>query len=237
MKMDNKRRRPSPLFVVLTTAAVVIIATTLLGWLNARSHRVRARVEIADPVIDNREAKSSIPRDSSSLPDGEVSRMAIRVRESTGLLMVLATLAVSEQMNNRNHPEVDSLVRLMAARNLIPPGINQSPTSAVLSSEHAAIHIRYRPQPLGIEVVSIGREKIDGPALITRLTVGGDDTTGALLLIARKTQDTTLPVAFASVAQVTALNWSVEPLRERSFTPQEVEQLNIWANQYGATNK
>jgi hypothetical protein len=46
-----------------------------------------------------------------------------------------------------------------------------------------------------------------------------------------------LPAAFSSIAQIAALNWSVEPLHEGLFTPQEIERLSAWAEQYGETNK
>ena len=146
-------------------------------------------------------------------------------------------LAVSEQMNDRNPVNVDNLIGLMAARNLVPLGIGRSSAKGALVSDRATIYFRYRSQPLGIEVVSIGKDRIDGPAIIARLAAGGDDNSSALLFIARKTQDITLPAAFASIAQVAALNWSVEPLREGSFTPQEIERLNAWAKQYGASSK
>jgi hypothetical protein len=172
-----------------------------------------------------------VPAPGAILPDGEVARLAMRAREATGLLMGLAVLAVNEQMNNRRLIAVESLTSLMAQRNLFPPGVNWTETQGALSSDHATIYVRYRPQPLGIEIVSIGRERIDGPALIARLTAG-PGVSGALLLVARKTEGVRLPEPFAPLAGVAALNWSVEPLRERQFTPQEINTLNNWAQQY-----
>jgi hypothetical protein len=65
--------------------------------------------------------------------------MAVRVREASGLLMGLAMLAVSEQMNDRNPVNVDALIGLIAARNLIPPGIDQSLAKGALASDRAVI--------------------------------------------------------------------------------------------------
>jgi hypothetical protein len=237
MKSEKIGWRPSPMVVVLSTASIVIVVTMALGWLNARRYRTNARVEIGEPAGTIEASAPSKSANASILADGDVARMAVRVREASGLLMGLAMLAVSEQMNNRNPVDVNTLIGLMAARNLVPPGIGRSSAKGVLVSDRAMIYVRYRSQPLGIEVVSIGKERIDGPAIIARLAAGGDDNTGTLLFIARKTQDTTLPAAFTSIAQVAALNWSVEPLREGSFTPQEIERLSTWARQYGATSK
>ena len=232
MKTDGKRWRLSPPLVVVTTAMIVVASTILLGWLNARSYRVKARVEIADPAIDGYAAASSVPSNVSGLPDGEVARMAARVREATGLLMGLSMLAINEQMNNRRLLDVESLINLMARSNLFPPGVNRTAAQGVLSSDRATIYVRYRSLPLGVEVVSIGRERLDGPAIIVRLTAGADDNSGALLLVAKRIEGVRLPEPFAPLADIAALNWSVEPLRERQFTPQEIDALNIWAQQY-----
>ncbi len=232
MKTDGKRWRPSPPLVVVATAMIVIATTMLLGWLNARSYRVKARVEIPDPVVEHSAAASPASGNLSTLPDGEVARMAARVREATGLLMGLTMLAVSEQMNDRSLTNVEALINLMARRNLFPPGVNQAGAQGVLSSDHATIYVRYRPAPLGVEVVSIVHERLDGPALIARLTTGADDNSGALLFVARQTEGAKLPEPFAPLADIAALNWSIEPLRERQFTPQEIDSLNAWAQQY-----
>lgn len=232
MKIDRKRWRPSPSLVVVTTAVTIIASMMLLGWLSARSHRVKARVEIADPVIDVSPAASPASADVSGLPDGEVARMAMRVREATGLLMGLTMLTVNEQMNNRSPAGVEALINLMAQRDLFPPGVNRADAQGVLSSDHATIYVRYRPAPLGLEVVSIGREQLDGLAVITRLTTGGDDNSGVLLFVARKIEGVKIPEPFAPLADIAAMNWSIELLRERQFTPQEIDSLNMWAQQY-----
>jgi hypothetical protein len=57
-----------------------------------------------------------------------------------------------------------------------------------------------------------------------------------VLLIARKAE-TPIPAPFTPISQILAIGWSVEPLRERSFTPEEIERLNAWAQQYAATGK
>jgi hypothetical protein len=102
----------------------------------------------------------------------------------------------------------------------------------VLESARALIYVRYRPEPLAIEVISVGRERLDGPALIGRIATGGQvDTsanTGATLFVARGLGDVQLPEPFAPAARMTALNWTPEPLRDRAFTPQEMEQINGW---------
>jgi hypothetical protein len=236
MKSEKKRWCPSPPLIVVLTAVIVVAGILLAGWLNARRYRVKARVEIGEPAIEMQPVRSTIAGSSISLPDGEVAKTAVRVREVTGLLMGLATLAVTEQMSNRSPANADALIEMMAKRNLLPPSVRQTSTKDVLISDSSTIYARYRSAPLGIEIVSIGGERTDGPTIIMRLAAGSDDDSGAVLLIARKSE-APIPAPFAPVSQIIAMGWNVEPLRERSFTPEEIEQLNAWTRQYAATGK
>ncbi|MGH9840365.1 MAG: hypothetical protein ACREEM_16420 [Blastocatellia bacterium] len=236
MRSEKKRWRPSPPLIVTLTVVIVIAGMLLAGWLNARRYRVKARVEIAEPALELQTSQSSVIATAVGLPDGEVARTATRVREVTGLLMGLAMLAITEQMGNRTPANADALVELMAKRNLLPPSVRQTSTKGVLISDRATIYVHYRSAPLGVEVASVGSERADGPAIIARLAAGGDDDSGAVLLIARKAE-TPMPAPFVPLSQILATGWNVEPLRERSFTPEEIEHLNAWTRQYAATGK
>jgi hypothetical protein len=236
MKSEKRRWRPSPLIVVLTTAAIVIVVTMVLGWLNARRYRTTASVEIGEPAVA---IEASLPPASvvtSILPDDEVARMAMRIRETTGLLMGLTILAISEQISNRNPGNVEALVNLMSQRNLLPPGIDRV-SGGALASDHATIYVRYCSRPIGVEVVSVGREKLDGPAVIARLYAGGDDDAGAVLLIAKRFEGIAIPRAFAPLTEIATFDWSIEQLRERSFAERELNRINEWARGYGAPGK
>lgn len=236
MRSQKKRWRPSPPLIVTLTVVTVIAGMLIAGWLNARRYRVKARVEIAEPAIAVQQSQASVVATAIGLPDGEVARTAARVREVTGLLMGLAMLAITEQMGNRSPANADALVELMAKRNLLPPRVRQTSTKGVLISDCATIYVRYRSAPLGIEVASVASERADGAAIIARLAAGGDDNSGAVLLIARKAE-TPIPTPFEPLSQILAMGWNIEPLRERSFTREEIEHLNTWTRQYAATGK
>jgi hypothetical protein len=236
VRTEKKFWRPSPAVITLTTAVAVIAMTMLIGWLNARRYRVNARVEIGGPIAVNEEPTSLAPT-TSLPPDGEVARLAERIREATGLLMGLTVLAVTEQMNNRSLANTDGLIALMSQHRLFPPQVNTTSTKGVLASSRATICLRYRAQPLGIEIVSVGRNALDGPAVIVRMDASGTDDSGAVLLVAKRRENVALPEAFTPLSKMTSLNWSIEPLRERSFDPQEVDQLHRWTAQHAANGK
>jgi hypothetical protein len=226
MKPENRLRRLSPAFIAFGTVVILIAGTMFIGWLNARRYRVNARVEIAAPVAANNAQVSPASPIAANLPDGEVARLAARIREATGLLMGLTVLSVTEQMSNRTPATADALLGLMSQRNLYPPGISHSATNGALVSARATLYLRYRLQPLGIEVVSIGRERSDGPAVIARLDATGDDHSGAALLIAKSSAGVVLPEPFKPLPEVAALGWSVEALRERPVAIEEIDELN-----------
>jgi hypothetical protein len=228
MSVAKQRWRPSPLVVVSATAAGMIALVLALNWIAVRRQRVNAHVEIADPVIESVIARSTSGAPLKGLPDGEVERTAARVRDASALTMGLTLFAVNEGLNRRAIANVESLVSRFAARGLLPPGIRQNAAQGVLESERALIYVRYRPEPLAVEVVSVGRERSDGPSLIGRIATGADEEAGASLFVAHGLGDVPLPEPFTPAARMAALNWTPEPLRERTFTPQEAEQINGW---------
>jgi hypothetical protein len=234
MKKIKNRRRPSPALVVTATALCVISLVIVANLISARWSRLNARVEIADPLIESIDTQAKKISTSFNLPDGEVERTASRVREASALVMGLTLMAVSEVLARRSVPSVETLLSLFVERKLLPPGIRPHDAKGILKSDHATIYIRYRPEPLAIEIVSIGRDERDGPAIITRIVTGVDDSSGASLLIAKQIKEMSIPAPFLPIAQVTAMNWSVEPLREPALSSQEIETVNAWLQSQGA---
>ncbi len=231
--MKRKHWRLSPVQVTISTAAFIILLMLALGWLSARRNHFTARVEIADPVIETAAAKFKPNHATQLLPDGEVERTALRVREVSALVIGLTLFAVNEGLARRSIPNVDAFTGRFAARGFLPPGIECHAANGVLSSDHAVIYIRYRPDPLAVEIVSLGRERLDGPAIIGRIVTGGDEGADASLFIARELGDVALPAPFVPNVQISAMNWSVEMLRERTLAPEEWEQINAWLRTRG----
>jgi hypothetical protein len=100
----------------------------------------------------------------------------------------------------------------VTTQNLLPPGVTLT-QSGVLVSQYGTLSIRYRPAPLGIEVVSAGHRPEDGPALIVRIPDELSDKGEARLFIAGSLSDVRIPAPFAPSAEVIALGWAPETLR------------------------
>ncbi len=233
MRKNRKRWRLSQPVVVLATSLCVIAFVILSSFASARRNRINARVEIEDPLVETTAAQSQTIPPSFALPDGEMERTAARVREVSALALGLTLLSVNEAIARRPAMNVAALVDRFAANGLLPPGVKKHSASGVLESDRAVIYARYRVEPLAVEIISIGHEPKDGPPIIGRIATGVNEDASATLFIARQTSGVSIPEPFVPITQVAAMNWSVEPLRERAFTPQELEQINGWLHSQG----
>lgn len=211
-----------PHVIVLVTVCGVVGGLLLTRWIVARRQRVTAQVEVAAPQIEAAQPKASASP-PSALPDGEVERTAARVREVSALVMGLTLLAIQEAIAGNNLTSSEALAERFVARQLLPPTIRPAAARGVLESDMAVLYIRYRVEPLALEVVSLGRSPEDGAPIIGRIVTGKEEHSA--LFIARQSKGATLPDPFLPAAQVIALHWSAEPWRERAFAPQEMEQI------------
>jgi hypothetical protein len=227
--------RPSSALVVTATATLVLATVITLNWLNARRARVNAHVEIAAPQFAPMQAQRANAASQGSLPDGEVERLALRVREVSALLLGLNAVAANHQLQHRSLHHVEHLLNALVQAAPLPPGLERVAGQGAFVSKHATIYVRYRPQPFGLEIVSVGRELLDGPAVLGRMDAGAQP--GAWLFIARKITGATIPAPFAPLEQVIALNWQSEPLREREGSAPELAQLQTWAESYAVANR
>lgn len=223
MKQATRHWLLQPHVIVLMTVLGVVVGLLLVRWIAARRQGVTARVEVAAPQIEAGPQKASASPPPRALPDGEVERTAARVREVSALVMGLTLLAIQEALAGNTLTSSEALTERFVAQRLLPPTIRSSSTHGVLESDTAVLYIRYRVEPLALEVVSLGRTPEDGVPIIGRIVTGKDEHSA--LFIARQGKGATLPEPFLPAAQVIALNWSAEPWRERAFAPQELEQM------------
>lgn len=228
MTGHKKSFRPSPGIVAIATAGILLLLPLAGRWVIARRSGIKAQVEIAAPEIQNGAARAAAQPNAWLFPEGEIERTALRVREVSALVIGLTLFAVNEGIGKRPVPTIESLLPRFTVQGLLPPDLQRMPLAGTLSSPWGALYLRYRPEPLAIEVISIGQGPMDGPALLGRLITGTEEAGSTTLFIARDRTHFTLPEAFASDAQLRAMNWNQEPLRERSFTPEERQQLEAW---------
>jgi hypothetical protein len=206
----------SPAIVAGLTAAIVVIAPFAIRIaLNARATTVDPRVTLDSAGSLTTAGFTTAARQPGvvTVMDGEVSRTADRIGEATALALASSLYAATEQIKGRAPRNVRNLLSNLATQNLLPPGLALTQTEGTLASRYSSISVRYRPAPLGIEIVSLGREPADGPALMVRVPDEAAEKGEAKLYIANSLTDVRIPAPFAPAAAVIALGWSPERLR------------------------
>jgi hypothetical protein len=151
-----------------------------------------------------------------SVSAGEVSRTEERIRETTALALSVSLFAATESLSHRLPAGERALLSGVQKAALLPPGMQLVENPGLVSSERGTFHVRYRLEPLGIEVVSIGRERTDGPMLLLRvpsMIAGKDETRDVVLYMATRLDEITIPQPFASEAQIITFGFAPEPLR------------------------
>jgi hypothetical protein len=208
--MIIQQLRSSPKMIVCLTALFTGAALLLIASFQAKAVDPRVTIEF------NRGStvKQSSPQRTTiaTMIDGEVARTAERIGEATAMALSASLYAASEQIKGRDPRDTQDLLARIAAKNLLPPGLSLTKGSALVSA-YGALSVRYRPAPLGVEVVSLGNRREDGPALIVRIPDELSDKGEAKLFIAGSLSDVRIPAPFAPAAEVIALGWSPETLR------------------------
>ena len=207
--MITQHSKPWPLLIA-AAAALFIAATFVTNYFRLRAIDPRVTVEFGEGAS----VKQTSPRQTviATTIDGEVARTAERIGEATALALSASLYAASEQIKGRAPRAAQDLLAGIAAQNLLPPGVTFTQDGALVSA-YGALSIRYRPAPLGVEVVSVGHKPEDGPALIVRIPDEFSDKGETKLFIAHSLSDVRIPAPFAPAAEVIALGWSPETLR------------------------
>jgi hypothetical protein len=200
----------SPLLIA-GSAALIIVAALVASYFRLRAIDPRVTVEFGEGGgVKQRPVRQTV---IATTIDGEVARTAERVGEATALALSASLYAASEQIRGRAPRGARDLISGLAARNLLPPGLALTQVEGSLVSTYSSISVRYRPEPLGVEVISLGHRPSEGPALIVRIPDELSEKGEAKLYIAGSLGAVRAPAPFSPAAEVIALGWSQEPLR------------------------
>jgi hypothetical protein len=211
----TKQRRNMPMLIVGIVAALIVGSRLLSIALPERTGGVDPRVTLTEnqaQQIVERQRQQQV-RAFIAASDGEVARTEERIREATGLATAASLFAATESLDKRIPESLTALLVRVNNAGLLPPGMQVVESSGVVASARAQLFLRYRAEPLGIEVVSIGKERMDGPTLFVRVPDDGMSEDRARLFLATRLDDITVPAPFAHEAEVIALGFSPEPLR------------------------
>jgi hypothetical protein len=197
--------------LILGTRFVSSVLTTDIGGVDPR---ITLPPNQAQEILERQRGQQV--RAFVSVSEGEVSRTEERIREATALALAGSLFAATESLAHRIPANDRALLSGVQKAGLLPPGMQLVDNAVLVSSERGTLQVRYRPEPLCIEVVSIGRERTDGPALLLRvpsMTAGKDEPRDVVLYMATRLDEITIPHPFTSESQIIALGFGPEPLR------------------------
>ena len=226
----------SPLAVVLTVAIIVVFVISFAGYVR--------RGGFWTPEVEARVFNEGRDRNQSSgiggnrrrfAFQGEVYNQAEQVRETAALALGTTLLATERTVERQPFQTVESLIADVARSGLLPPGLTLDGSSSVVS-RHGNYYIRYREQPLGVEVLSIGKSASDGVAIIVRLP---DDefSENALTYYMISKAGLEVPGGFVPVAQLISSGWRPETFKAAELSQAEKEQERQWLGARAAGGK
>ncbi len=248
MKREGKTKSTqrvtiSPMFV--TSAAATVLLLVLFGG----GHIRRAFVERLNPRITV-EARSPSERSrnergertapaSGAIFDGEVYRTEARLRETGALAIATSLYGIRAIAERRPVGSVGELLNGVTERNLVPPGLTLLPDQAAFASAHATLHVHFRPQPFGVEILSVPRTRADGACLLVRVPdIDGERAAGADTRVrfyqAMRLEGVRLPQPFALPSEIQAHGWSVETMRATLPSDANPQQLATWLQELNA---
>jgi hypothetical protein len=214
--------------LLFIAAGALILTVTLVNYLATRS------VPSVDPTVSIERAQnddSSSSRAANVAPnlpdDGEVYRTAERLREASAVALAAGLFVAGEQVNRRYPQSADAVIAGLRSAGLLPPGITVD-GRAMLLSPFARVLLRFRSEPLAIEVIDIPHSREDGPALMVRIPGSGPDGARGSVFIADRLVDITPPSPFASISDCVRAGWIDQPINQAETPQEQQQQLRVW---------
>lgn len=225
--------RPSPMFVMgLVAASVGLLLLFGNDLKRFFSDRLDSRISFEPSGRRGARAGEAQNKQPASpvIFDGEVYRTEGRLREAGAVAIAASLTGAASASDGRPVRDVAELLKGIKARGLLPPGVEFVPDRNLLVSEHSAIHVRLRPRPFAVEVLSLGRERLDGAALILRVPDERRDLRQpARYFYSLRLEDIKVPEPFVNASMVLACGWQTDSIRPELPRGAKAGQLTAWA--------
>ena len=220
----------SPLLVAVGAAVLVVFVLSFAGYVRRGgfwSPEVEARVFSSNKGLDSVSQNSTGQRVFAL--QGEVYSDADRLREAASLGVGSMLLATQRNLDRTPFSSVEALLGAMASEGLFPPDMVLDQSGSSVSSSYAAYYVRYRSDPLGVEIVSIGKGSLSGPPLLVRLPDDEFSQNALTYYVAPKGGGgVTVPVAFVAPAQIIATGWQPVTFKATDVSPEEADKGRQW---------
>jgi hypothetical protein len=130
--------------------------------------RMNAQTQIQFKDSDNssggKKPKNKIAAQSADIFGGEVVDTSRRLRETGAFGFAVCLSILDEARKRRQIPgSINGLIEGVTSRNLLPPGLIIE--NGEIRSQTSKIYIRYQPEPMQLEFISLPTDSRFGPAL------------------------------------------------------------------------
>jgi predicted nucleic acid-binding protein len=229
------KRTPAPMLTAKRKGTLLLIAAAALIPTAMLARRVAVRsMPSVDPTVSIERGKSAEASEmrpavsESGLPDdGEVYRTADRLREASALALAAALRAATAQAESHTIHSAPQLVDDLRSAGLLPPRVTAD-SSMALHSDRSRLLLRYRRDPLAIEVLSFPHSREDGPALLVRIPSLGSDGDRGSIFIADRLGEIAAPAPFASVSDCVSAGWIDQSFNMTEVPEAQWQQLRSW---------
>src|ERR1051325_7625209 len=216
-----------PIIMVATGAFLGLFLIPLLvnRTNTAQMATVNPHVSIGETSRD-----SSTPADTPTYrwPNSEVPRSAERLRDVTGVAIAAMTYVLESCIQQHKPTSVDEIIRAIARRDLIAAEwLTNEP--GVLQMRNASVHLRYSPNDLTIEILSVPRDRLDGPAFLLRLPDTENVSGSPRYFESTQLDGVIYPAAFTPIPQVINSGWQPRLFKQTQLPDVQRAQLEQWA--------
>jgi len=227
--------RPTPMFIVGTVAALVLLLLLTAPALKRFfSDRLNPRISFEQGRARRQSGGEPQPpkATTTTIFDGEVYRTEGRLREASAVAIAATLSGVASLTEHRPIRNVNDLLQDIARRGLLPPGVELAPDRNLLVSEYSTIHVRLRTEPFAVEILSLGRERLDGAALLLRVPDESQNKNEpSRYFYSLKLEGVTVPEPFAAPSAVLACGWQTDTIRPSTPEGADESRLAAWASE------
>jgi hypothetical protein len=167
-------------------------------------------------------------------PNSEVPRTTERLRDLTAVAISSMSYVVERAIGGNPPRTVEEILDGIVRRDLIPHEWVTS-QSGVLQMPNGTVHLRYSPGVLSVEVLSIPKDRSDGPALLIRLPDSENTTVGPRYFESMQLDGIVYPSPFAPLPLVISSGWQPCQFKQTQLPDAERAQLEQWSK--SATGK
>jgi hypothetical protein len=204
----------SPFFNVILMLVLMLAVSAFFRVLEWRRMNGQTQIQFNDSEnpTDGEKAKNKIARQPADIFGGEVLDTSRRLRETGAFGLAVCLSILDEAKNKRQIPgSISALVNAARSRDLLPPGLTVE--NGEIRSQSSRIYIRYQPDPVQLEFVSVPLDSRFGPALMLRFPLRSADGKNIAYFQSSKVEDINLPPPFAPAHEVIRIGWTLESWR------------------------